>query len=203
MINLLPLDVKNDYQFARRNVTLRKWIIGISASIVGVAIIVASGMFYLNQSIQAYSRQKAETTQQLKTEKLEETQKKLQDISSNLKLVTQVLGQEVLFSKIMQQIGSVMPADAVLTDLNIGVTSGGIDVKAATTNQAVATQVQVNLQDPKNKIFDKVDIINITCSSTAYGGKYPCAVQLRASFNKCNQFLFVSPACATAGSTKV
>ncbi len=202
MINLLPPEIKQDYSYARRNVLMRKWVVGMIVAIAGVAVIVVVGMLYMSQSIHQYTEQKTETEQQLKVQKLEETQTKLQDISSNLKLVTQVLGQEVLFSNLMQQIGSVMPADAVLTDLNIGKTSGGIDMKAATTTQSVATQVQVNLQDPKNKIFDKVDIVNITCGSSAYGGKYPCAVQLRASFNACNQFLFVTASCKPVGGTK-
>ena len=172
------------------------------AAITGVAIVVGFGWLYMNQAINTNAQQKALTESHLKEQKLEETQAKVADISNNLKLVTQVLGQEVLFSKLLEQIGSVMPKDAVLTDMNIAKTTGGIDIKAAAVDQATATQVQVNLQDPANKIFEKVDILSITCGGASYGGKYPCAVQLRASFNSCNQFLFVTTDCSKTGVTK-
>lgn len=192
MINLLPPDVRQSYGYARRNQYLRKWISGMLCGLAGIVLIVLGGLLYINHTITDFTAQKAAAEAQLKVQKLEDTQSQLENISANLKLVTQVLSQQVLFSQLMQQIGRAMPPDAVLTDLNIGKLSGGLDIKAATTTQAVGTQVQVNLQDPANKIFDKVDIVSLTCTDTRYGGKYPCTVQLRASFLTCNPFLFVN-----------
>src|SRR3989304_3430954 len=99
------------------------------------------------------------TNQGLGAQKLEETQKSVQEISDNLKLVVQVLSREILFSKLIKQIGTAIPPSAVLTDLKIAKTSGGIDLTAVAIDYSTATQVQVNLQDPDNKIFDKADLI--------------------------------------------
>ena len=70
---------------------------------------------------------------------------------------------------------------------------GGIDLNAVTKDYQTATQVQLNLQDPKNKIFDKADILNITCSSSNPADpSYPCTISLKALFAKNNPFLFIN-----------
>jgi Tfp pilus assembly protein PilN len=205
MINLLPPEKKQAFAYARRNTKLVRWL-GISlVCLLSIAGVILFGQFYLDKTIKSYERQVQEGQQQLKVQGLEQTQARLNDISNTLKLVVQVLSQEVLFSKLVQQIGSVMPDGAVLTDLNINQVGGGLDLKAATLNQSLGAQVQLNLQDPTNKIFDKVDIVNINCGENLYAEKYPCTVQVRASFAACNPYLFInnSAACKKAAeSTK-
>lgn len=198
MINLLPPDVKENYLFARRNTFLRKWAIVLIISIVTLGGIMMVGYMYLNQSSRSLSKQISEGTEQLKIQKLEETQKQVEGISSSLKLVVQVLGREVLFSKLLQQIGAAMPQGAVLTNLSINKLQGGLDLQAAATSYQTATQVQVNLQDPANKIFEKADIVSIQCgtSGSALSKTYPCTIQVRALFAKNNPFLFINNSAA-------
>ena len=201
MINLLPPEVKQSISYARRNTRLRLWIVALVLSIAGIAAVIIAGQLYLQQSIHTYSAQVEQGNSDLKVQKLEETQKQVQDITNSLKLVVQVLSREILFSKLITQIGSALPKGSVLTGLSINQVQGGIDLQGVTTDYQTATQVQVNLQDPSNKIFDKADIITIQCSSDktddAYKAQYPCTLQLRALFAKSNPFSFISPSGAT------
>lgn len=150
----------------------------------------------MNQSISANKHQIAETQAQLKVQKLEETQKRVQDISSSLKLVLQVLAKEVLFSKLLRQVGAAMPPNTVLMNLSINKLQGGIDLQAGATDFQAATQVQLNLADSQNKIFSKADIVGIQCNSasasTPVAAKYPCTVTVRAQFAQNNPFLFIN-----------
>ncbi len=123
---------------------------------------------------------------------------KVQQLSDSLKLVTQVLQREILFSKLLAQTGAALPNGSVLTDLSINKLQGGLDLRVSATDYQTATQVQLNLQDPNNKIFEKADIVNIQCvtpkpGNNALQNKYPCNVQLRALFAKNNPFSFISP----------
>ena len=196
MINLLPDDVKQNIMYARRNTKLRLWIISFALSIVGVGVITVFGLFYIHQNINSYSSQINKTQQELSDQHLDSTQKQVQGISDSLKLVVQVLSREVLFSKLIKQVAVAIPPNAILTDLEISKTQGGIDLSAAATDYNTATQVQVNLQDPTNKIFDKADIININCGKVSGGNavsnRYPCTITIRAQFAKSNQFLFIN-----------
>ena len=193
MINLLPPDVKSSYRYARRNVSLRRWLFAFAVAFVGLGIISTYGLLSIKQSTNHYTKQIASSQQLFTTEKFSQTQTQVQDISNSFRLVVQVLGQEVLFSQLLKQIAATIPSNANLTGLNINQTQGAIDISAITTDYNTATQVQVNLADPANKIFSKADIVSITCGNVnALNPKYPCTINIRALFATNNPFLFVN-----------
>lgn len=192
MINLIPAPLKKNIVYARRNGALINLAFIELLVIVGIIVITMAGLFFMNQSIKSYNQQVSRSQETLTQQQQGKVQKQVEEISNNLKLATQVLSKEVLFSKLIQQIGAAMPPNTILTDLKIGTTDGGLDLTAAASSYESATQVQVNLQDPKNKIFDKVDLINTTCNASSTDPRYPCSVSLRARFSKQNSFTFTS-----------
>ncbi len=197
MINILPTHVKHSLLYGRRNTRLLRWALTLVGVIIGIGVIVVLGQAYLNSSIDSHSEQLDKSREQLNAQKLGETQKEVEDISNSLKLVIQVLSREVLFSKLLTQIGSAIPANASLTDLKISKIEGAIDLVAVAADYNTATQVQVNLADPANKIFDKADIVSITCNTTSnVDARYPCTVNIRAQFAKNNPFLFINPSAS-------
>lgn len=197
MINLLPPAVKSGYDYGRRNVALRRWVILFAGALVGLGIIASLGLFTIQRSTIDYNNKIAGTQALFKKENFAGTQAQVEDISSSFKLVVKVLGQEVLFSKLIQQIAAAIPANANLTGLNINQAQSGIDITAEAANYSTATQVQVNLADPDNKIFSKADIVSITCGgASATNAKYPCTVNIRALFAANNPFLFINSKAA-------
>lgn len=200
MINLLPNDWKEDITYARRNTQLRKWIIFSLLSLAGVAVIVAGGLLYMQQAINNNNKQLAIAQEALKTQKVTETQKKVEEISANTKLVIQVLSREVLFSKLLKQIGSALPSSTALKSLQIDKVQGGIQLNAAASDFNAGTQLQVNLQDPKNGVFDKADINSINCDTGATAdvkfASLPCNVDIRALFGKNNTYNYIVPPVA-------
>lgn len=193
MINLLPPELKTGYHYARRNVALRKWVILFLIALAGLGGLGTYGLLTLHQSGVHYSKEIAGNEAFFKKESFSDAQKSIQDISNSFKLVVQVLGQEVLFSALIKQIGATMPENANLVGLTISQTTGALDISAITTDYTTATQVQVNLADPTNKIFSKADIVSINCDPlSATDPKYPCTVTLRALFAPNNPFLFIN-----------
>jgi Tfp pilus assembly protein PilN len=197
MINLLPPTVKQEYRYAQHNLHLLRWIVLFGCALAGLAVISVGGIMYLQKSAEVYDKQIAASQDSLQKQHITATQKQVSDISNNLKLVVQVLSREVLFSKLLTQLGSAMPKDTILTNLSIAQTTGGIDITARTADYQSATQVQVNLADPANKIFSSADIQSINCipksgSSSDQLSGYPCTVVLRALFADNNPFLFIN-----------
>lgn len=192
MINLLPPDVRKDTLYARRNVTLMKWVIACTIALIGVGVIVGAGYVYLDQASRSHAKRAEIARASLQTQKVEETSKQIEEISNNTKLATQVLSKEVLFSKLLRQLGASLPANTALEEFQIDKVQGGLSLKAAAKDITAATQLQVNLQDPNNKIFEKADIENITCGSSP-DNIYPCSVQIRALFTKNNPYLYITP----------
>jgi hypothetical protein len=196
MINLLPPDLKTGYLYARRNLSLRKWVILVLIALIGLGGLGAFGLMSLKQSQDEYSKQVAASQALLQKENYAETQKRVKEIGDSFKLVVKVLGQEVLFSQLLRQIAAAIPTGANLTGLTISQTQGGIDISANAVDYNTATQVQVNLADPENKIFSKADIISINCNTdptkTGQDAIYPCTVNVRALFSNNNPYLFIN-----------
>ncbi|MEJ0072559.1 MAG: PilN domain-containing protein [Candidatus Saccharibacteria bacterium] len=194
MINLLPPDTKQAYKYARRNRMLVRWIISAAFCLAGGALLLGGGYLYLNQSINTTTQQIADSNSQLKSQNLAGVQKQVTTISNNLKLVVQVLSKEILFSKLLKQLASVTPSDVILTNLVITQAQGGVEITAQTANYNAATQLQVNLADPKNQIFTEADIVSINClnSGTTGNSQYPCTADIRALFATDNPFLFTN-----------
>lgn len=193
MINLLPPEIKNGYRYARRNVVLRRWVIICLIALIGLGGLATYGLLSLHQSTVRYNGQIATAEKLFAQEDFSGTQAQVKNISNSFKLVVKVLGQEVLFSELLKQIAAAIPANSNLTGLDISQTQGAIDITAVATDYNTATQVQVNLADPSNKIFSKADIISITCNSeNATNSHYPCTVDIRALFANNNPFLFIN-----------
>lgn len=192
MINLLPPQTKENVLYARRNTRLLNWIVALVLAIAGIAVIVVVGQFYLSNVSRNLESQVAQGEAELEAQAIAQTQERVEEISNNLRLSLQVLSRQVLFSKLLQQIGGAMPPGAALTDLSIAQVQGGLDLRAGALDYQTATQIQVNLQDTDNKIFSKADIINISCGANdETDSPYPCNVTIRAQFADNNNFTFL------------
>lgn len=195
MINLLPSDMKTSLSFAHHNTKLVKVIVGLGIGIVGIFIILLGGFIYLHQEVNSAKTSVKDTETFLKQQHEPETIAQVQDISSSLKLVVDVLSQEILFSKLLRQVGSVMPPNTVLQDLSLSnELNGSIALKAGAKDYNSATQIQVNLEERPDSVFAKVDLENISCKSDQdIDPTYPCKASLIAVFKKDNNFTLLNP----------
>ena len=80
MINLLPPESKSSLRYARRNLSLRSWIITLSLGLLGVGVLVGVGLLDLQKEVNSYRQQVAQAQATLNHDKLTETQKKVKDI---------------------------------------------------------------------------------------------------------------------------
>ncbi len=206
MINLLPQDIKEDIFYARRNTRLRNWIIAAIFALLGVGVIVAGGLIYMQQQIKSQSASVTQLKQTLQDQKVDETQKRVEEISSDTKLTLDVLSREILFSKLLRQIGSALPANTALQSLQIDAVQGGIQLNALAADFNAGTQLQLNLQDPKNGVFEKADINSISCADPALPTTpsdqklFPCSVNLRALFGKNSSYVYITPTASNTGT---
>lgn len=193
MINLLPPDLKETYRYGRRNRTLARWLTIIILCLIGAIGLTGGGYIYLEHSVNSVNQQIATSNKQLQALNQSSIEKQVTGISNNLKLATQVLSKEVLFSELLKRLGAVTPSNTILTGLSISQTQSSVDISAETTNYTAATQLQVNLADPNNQIFSHADIQTITCNTGASNNSaYPCTVDIRALFATNNPFLFIN-----------
>jgi len=195
MINLLPPETKKAYRYASYNRRLLHWSFAMLLGLIGAGLIATYGLLSVQHAISTTNQHVKDTQITLKNARQAETAQQVASISDSLKLTQKVLSQEILFSKLLKQMAVALPSGAKLTGLNITQLAGGsgLDVSAEVANTTTATQVQVNLADPSNKIFTKADIQSITCNAkNAPDPNYPCSVTIRAQFAQDNPFLFIN-----------
>jgi len=190
MINLLPPASKKSINYARRNTFLLKACLITLAVNVAVILVVGLGRFYLATSTTRFEKDVAALQSSLQEQKIDETKKQMQDLSGSVKLALQVLSREILFSKLLRQAGSVMPAGSSLATLEINDDQKGVDIEAEVRDYQVGTQVQINLSDPRNKLFQKVDLVNVECNKQ--GSRYPCSAKMRALFGDNSPYRFIN-----------
>lgn len=191
MINLLPPELKQDYGYARRNNSLLRIVMSFGLGIAGLALIVAAGFIYLQQSANTYKAQAETISANLQKQNQEKIETDVAEISNRLKLAVQVLSKEILFSELLKSLAVATPSNVNLSTVNILEFGGGLDISADALDYNSASQLQVNLADPANKIFAKADIVSITCE-TDVTKRYPCTVTVRALFTANNPFLFIN-----------
>lgn len=200
MINLLPPAIKEEMFYGRRNTILRHWIVAFLIALVGAGVIIGAGYLYLERSISTERTNLKQSEERLASQQVDATQKQLSEMSSNIKLIVQVLSREVLFSKLLRQLGAALPANTSLTGLQIDQLQGGITLQAIARDTEAATQIQVNLQDPQNGIFEKADLERINCSEAeGTSARYPCSVQIRALFGKNGNYTYINSQPASGG----
>lgn len=190
MINLLPPSHADAIRFGRQNTTLRMWLIGTLAAIGGLIIIVFGGWVYINQQEKGLQRSLDVTNQQLKAQNLAKVQSDAKEITGDIRVINQVLSNEIRFSDIIQNIGQLMPKGSVLGSLSLNKVTGSLDLSANTVDYSSAAQVAANLGDPRNGLFSKVDVLNLNCTSNV--PNYPCSATYKALFSKDAKTKFLS-----------
>lgn len=189
MINLMPPDSKKSIKYSRLNERLLKWTIGCLIITAAMAAVVVLGGIYIDQTKNNLVKSINSTKKTISDQNLDKTGSEAETLSSGIKLVVQVLSKEVLFSKLLQEIGRLMPSGATLGNVQLSNSvSGAVDLTANAVDYQSATQVQLNLQDPSNNLFDKVDTQSVSCSdatqssSSSVDSKYKCQIVIRALF---------------------
>jgi len=199
MINLMPDASKQEIRYARYNARLVRWTIGCLIVIAIMLATVVLGAFYIDSTKSSLSTSIKQSKTAIATQKLESVQKEAEELSQGVKLIVQVLSKEVQFSKLLQQIGALMPSGATLGEVQLSSkVNGALDLTANAVDYQTATQVQVNLQDTKASLFEKVDTLNVNCSdtqtSTTVDSRYKCQITIRALFKKDAAVTFLSGA---------
>lgn len=183
MINLLPPDRADAIRYARQNTVLRAWMMGMAAAIIGLIIILVTGWFYIHSQAATLQKGIDITNQQLNDKNLAQVQSDAKEITGDIKVINQVLGSEVRFSDLIQAIGQDMPDGTILSSLKIGKVVGALDLTANSKDYQSAAQIAANLDDPKNGLFTKVDVISVTCGGQEAPTTYPCTAILKALFS--------------------
>lgn len=195
MINLLPPDHKRALVYARRNIHLRKGVIGLGVGLLLLVVVTAGNYLILRQETNSYLNSTSALEQELESNNETATLSRMREISGTLNTVLGVLSQQILFADLFERLGSIMPGGVVLQGISLeGTATGGISLQVGAANQFAASQALANIQDPANQIFERADLESITCDYNTDRAPYFCDGTIQATFFKDSQFSFLGKA---------
>lgn len=161
MINLLPPESKVAIIYGRKNRSLIGWIAAFIIVLIGVLLLTLAGTFYVKAAANSYTKKVETSKTRIQEQKLETAQKEAESFSSNLDTVVLLLKDQLLFSKIIKSIGSVLPNGVVLKEINYDSKESTMSLDVIAPSEQAATQAFINISSDTNKLFSKADLVQV------------------------------------------
>lgn len=180
MINLLPGNAKKELRAARANVTLLNYILMLGAGVIFLAVLCTAVYFVLNDT--KSSAEVLIDENQSKSTELGSVQAQGESLRASLSSAKTILNQEVLYTKVITGIASLMPEGVVLDGLNLSPATFGSPTNLqifAKSNEA-ALQLKDSLQS--SSLFSNVNFQSLSTGSQS--GTYPVNATLSLVINK-------------------
>ena len=168
MINLLPSDIKKDIGFARKNKVLWTSIIILWLFLAAVVAIIGFGTFFISQRADNLNRLVDISEQRVKDQNLIEYQKKAEVFSNDLNTAVKLLENQLLFSKIIRTIGSVLPPGVTLGTLDYSVEDEILTLNVQASDQRSISTAFENIsngQEITKNLFTNADLLKVDCNS--------------------------------------
>jgi len=182
MINLMPDETKKEIRAARVNVMLARYIFVIIAAFLFLVMLLAGSYVVLTQTKQ--SAQLLIDSNDTKAAVYSTTKAQVDTLSASLSEARTILDQEILYSKVLANIGQQLPEGTVIGSLNItsanfSGTPLNIDAYAKTNEGAVALREKFQT----SPYFTDIKLQSVTDGSTGING-YPVKVSLSLVMNR-------------------
>lgn len=182
MINLMPDDAKRELRAARTNVVLLRYMFVIALAATFLLAILAGAYMVLGRTQE--SAKQLIATNDLKADVYSATEAQVATLSSGLAETRGILNQEILYSKVLINIGQLMPTGTVLNEVALDSQSfSGTPIKL--TVYAKTTQDTVALQNnfKNSPLFTNVSFEKVSDNSAGIDG-YPVSATLTLSLNR-------------------
>lgn len=187
MINLLPPEYKEEITYGRRNRSLIGWIITMFAVLIGVIAIAFIGQLYIKSNVTYINKTIESTNARIESQKLVEGQKEAETFASNLKTVNRLLEDQLLFSKIITSLGSVLPGGVTVLNIDFEDSDKALKLQLQGKDEQAVTQGFINLSSTENTLFTKADLENVDCSQ-----EDTCVATVTVLLNKDSDFYFLN-----------
>ncbi len=192
MINLLPSETRENRLYGRRNRQLVRWCIAALLAAIGIVGIAAGGYVFLTRSEASAASEKTRVETQIAQDQLDKVLAEYNSFTADLKTVVQILSKQILFSELIQQIGSVVPPGTTLNTVSISNKDNALSLDFTLDQASSAPTLQLNLEDPENALFEKADIIQLSCQTDDVTRVQTCSAQVRVLLKKDAPYYFLN-----------
>jgi Tfp pilus assembly protein PilN len=175
MINLIPHNLKSERLYGRRNRILIGYIVALITAAVLVALTMLISIRFVGS--EETSLKKTIDDNQIQITALESQIKDLSSVSSRLSTADKLYENNIEFSKLIPDIGSLLPQGTILNSLSLtGGNTDPLSLDVDLLNADLAAVLQRNLVN--SELFEAADINSISGKSGASNYRFTASVSV-------------------------
>ena len=177
----MPDDAKKEIRSARTNVVLTRYIVVIILAFSFLVLLLEGSYVVLTQT--KMSAEQLIEANDTKAGVYNSTKAQVDELASRLSQAKTILDQEVLYSKVLMNIGQQMPAGTVLENITLDSNSfAGTPVNLKAYAKTTADAVTLREKFQATPIFTNVNFNSVSDSAGIPG--YPVSVSMTLSITK-------------------
>ncbi len=147
MINLLPQDYKEDQQFGRRNTKVLGWMTTLLFGIAVLGLVTLVGRLTILTAKNQASEQKTTIEAQLSESNTAKVESEYNDYVSGLGNVKKLYQQQVLYSRLIRKLATVLPPGAKLANISLTDADRAINLNFANEVDGLGPVIKYNLDN--------------------------------------------------------
>lgn len=157
MINLLPDSVKDDYSYGRKNSQIIGWLLTVLFGIVILLVVATVGRLTIQTARNQAVVQKELIEQQLVSSDFKSTNDQYTEFVDGLGNVKKLYQQQILYSRLIRKLGTLLPPGAKLTSISIADKDRAIGLNFDNDADGLGATIQLNLTDQSKQVVDKTN----------------------------------------------
>lgn len=174
MINLLPIELKTQYAFSRRNTGLRWVILAIIAVGVLSSLLMTAGGWYVGRLVKTAKSEL--TTKQTEITKYKSSEQKARELNSKIEAIVDVNSKTTRYSGLISDLSKLLPAGSYVETIDLnGKADAPLLLEVTANDKSTALKVHDSLADSKRFAF--VDIVQFK-QDPAQKGRYILSINL-------------------------
>lgn len=175
MINLLPPEIKEQIQFSKRNVILRRY--AILTTLVAVALLSTLWAAHVFADRQITELEDGLEQKSMELAEYQELEDQVRKLDSRLNTISRLYDQQTRFSALLEDLAAVLPDGAFINSIVLtGEADQPVQISVSTASFAQAGTINGALSSSER--IESVDIQSISASD---GGRYSVNVVLAFS----------------------
>lgn len=159
MINLLPDAVKEDMYYGRKNRQIINWIITAVFGVIILFIIAAVGRLTIQTARDQALVQKENMVEQLKVADFDTVSEEYGDYVDGLGSVKKLYGQQILYTRLIRKLGTLLPAGARLTNISLSDKDRAVGLNFDNDADGLGPVILLNLTDQSKQVSDKTRVL--------------------------------------------
>ena len=173
MINLLPPEYKEEIEYGRKNHRTLSWATTVAFGILSLLIITFVGKITIQSAKSQAESQKTALEQQMQQVSLSDVEKKYTSFIDTTGSVKKIYSQEVLYSRLIRKLATLLPQDAKLTNISLTDKDRALNLNFNNSSDGLGPVILVNLQNQGEQIAKRSqDLITGEVFALPFGYTY-------------------------------